>query len=96
MSTKCVRCGCWRRDGIGLMCIDCNQAAQIVQAINILRYNEGASVLICCENPEGTGPDNHAVDVTDAWTNWQPFRFEGRTLLAALTNAVMDKVEKDR
>lgn len=49
--------------------------------------NEGASVLIVCENPEGTGPDNHAVEINDDWTNWRDRRFYGRTRFEALCAA---------
>jgi hypothetical protein len=56
-------------------------------AILRLVENEGASVTILCENPEGVGPDNHAVEVCDDWTNWGDRRFYGQTRLEALLKA---------
>lgn len=49
--------------------------------------DEGASVTVLCENPEGHGPDNHAVEVCDAWTDYRDRRFYGPTLFAALSAA---------
>ena len=63
----------------------------IVNALHELRDEDGAGVLINCANPDGTGPDNEAVEVTSDWTNWQPRRFEGQTLKLALENAVHEK-----
>jgi hypothetical protein len=55
--------------------------------IERLVETEGASVTILCENPEGSGPDNHAVLVSDDWTDWHEKRFEGRTRYEALCKA---------
>ena len=66
-------------------------AIAIYVDIGELRKEEGATVLICCSNPGGHGPDSEAVEVTSDWTNWQPHRFEGSTLRFALENAVREK-----
>lgn len=68
----------------------------IVDAIEELRREEGAAVTICCQNPEGSGPDNEAVEVVAYWTNWQPLRFQGQTLRLALEGAIAEKREKTR
>lgn len=66
-------------------------AIAIVLAIEELRREEGAGVTINCQNPDGNGPDNEAVEVASDWTNWQTRRFEGSTLRLALENAVHEK-----
>jgi hypothetical protein len=55
--------------------------------IERLVEDEGAAVTICCPNPEGSGPDNHAVEVCDDWTEYEDRRFMGQTLFAALCAA---------
>lgn len=79
----------WREEGMARQTLE--DALFIVEAINELRREEGASVLICCTNPEGSGPDNEAVEVASDWTNWQPHRFGGSTLRIALENAMQEK-----
>lgn len=54
--------------------------------IHRLRAEEGDSVTILCDNPEG--PPNNAVECNGAWTDWLDRRFEGDTLLRALEAAV--------
>lgn len=49
--------------------------------------DEGASLTFFCENPEGSGPDNHAVEVNDDWTGYADRRFCGRTRFDALCQA---------
>lgn len=61
-------------------------AAACMDRINDLRANEGASVNIPCDNPDG--PPNNAIEVCDEWTGWEPRRFEGDTLLRALNAAL--------
>jgi hypothetical protein len=68
-----------------------SDALAIYAALEELRANEGASLTINCSNPEGTGPDNEAVEVADDWTNWQPLRFYGSTLRLALGSAMHEK-----
>ena len=54
---------------------------------------EGASVTILCENPEGTGPDNHAIEVNDDWTGYQNRRFYGHSRFDALCKAEDARIE---
>lgn len=70
----------------------------IVAAINELRKDPGACVMINCPNEDGSGPDNESVEVTDDWTDWWPRTFRGRTVSAALDEAVKAKrsAENDR
>lgn len=55
--------------------------------INRLVEDEGASLTILCENPEGNGADNHAVEVCDGWTDYEYRRFYGHTRFDALCKA---------
>lgn len=50
-----------------------------------LRAEEGDSVEILCDNPEG--PPNNAVVIRAWWTEWEEQRFEGSTLAEALHRA---------
>lgn len=68
-----------------------NPSEIIVNCINILRNEEGSSVEILCENPDGE-PTNVVV-VSDDWTDWEPRRFGGNTLLDALRAAVAARTE---
>jgi hypothetical protein len=68
-----------------------DDAVEIVAAIEELRREEGAAITINCQNPEGDGRYNEAVEVASDWTNWQPLRFSGRTLRIALETAVHEK-----
>lgn len=60
--------------------------SKILAAVSVLRLNEGSSVTILCDNPDG--PPNNAIEVVDEWTGWEPRRFEGSTLLGALLKAI--------
>ncbi len=63
----------------------------MIDAINALREEEGASVEIMCSNPDPeTADGQEAVEVHGSWTNWQPRRFTGRTLGVALAEAVYE------
>lgn len=57
-----------------------------MSCINTLRADEGDSVMILCDNPEGH--PNNAVECCGLWTEWEDRRFTGETLLAALKAAV--------
>jgi len=64
-------------------------AAQIVQIINDLRGEEGDSVTILCENPDGP----NAIECNGGWTNWKDKRFEGLTILDALAAAYIECIQ---
>lgn len=49
-----------------------------------LRKEEGASVELLCENPDG----DDAIIVTAEWTGWTPRHFTGHNIEAALLRAV--------
>lgn len=55
--------------------------------IEQLRANEGATIEICCSNPDFNGQPNEVVVITDDWTAWKPRRFGADTLLEALRAA---------
>lgn len=66
----------------------------IVECINILRYEEGDSVTILCDNPDpARAEDNNAIECVGDWTFWRTQRYSGRTLLEALQKAVRAKRE---
>ena len=58
----------------------------IVDPLNRLRADEGNSVTFICQNPEFDEADE-AIEVSGEWTNWQPRRFTGRTLVECLEAA---------
>lgn len=49
---------------------------------------EGNTLTIACENPEGEGPNNHAVDVCADWTDWKETRFYAPTRFEAIGKAL--------
>lgn len=61
--------------------------------LNELRNEEGNSVTIFCDNPDG--PPNNAIECCGDWTNWEPLRFERSTLLQCLNDAVLAKRTKE-
>lgn len=60
----------------------------IIDAINVLRGNEGAMIMIVSSNREGCGPDNELIEVCDDWTGWNYRRFTGTTLAECFTRAL--------
>lgn len=74
------------------------ESLEIVEAVNELRENEGATVTIPSENPEPETPETRMyVTVCDGWTGfsgWQDESFEAKTLLEALRAAVAAKKER--
>lgn len=83
--------GTW--DEFDLMAATMNAFPQILDAIEAwslieqLRANEGATIEICCSNPDFNGQPNEVVVITDDWTAWKPRRFGADTLLEALRAA---------
>ena len=65
--------------------------AFIADGIDFLRAGEGSSVTVCCDNPEGEGDNNCAIEVSDDWTTWKARRFYGRTLKLAIESAIAEK-----
>lgn len=59
---------------------------EFIANIDMLRSDEGDTVLIPCDNPEFDGPDCF-VECHGSWTNWQPRRFTGKSLFAAIDAA---------
>jgi hypothetical protein len=60
-------------------------------AILRLRDIEGDAVTILCENPDGNGDNNCAIECVGGWTNYRTLRFEGEDLAKALLLAVIMK-----
>jgi hypothetical protein len=62
--------------------------AHIAGLIDFLRDEEGDSVTVLCDNPEG--PPNNAVVCNGRWTEWKDKRFKGDTLADALSAAWLE------
>jgi hypothetical protein len=62
-------------------------AAEAWRLVENLRAPEGHSITLLCDNPDFNGQPNCAIEVCAEWTNWEPKRFTGDTILAALVNA---------
>ena len=54
-----------------------------------LREQEGHTVTLCCDNPDG--PPDAAIQVCGDWTEWDEVRIEGQTVLECLQKAVRAK-----
>lgn len=61
--------------------------------VEALRAEEGDSVLILSDNPDG--PPNNAIEVCGAWTDWKEVRYDGDTLNDALLKAIAARNEHD-
>lgn len=70
----------------------------IVEPLNRLRANEGASVEILCDNPDFNGKPNCAIQVSDDWTgtDWNFRRFEGDTLAECFAKAEEAKAAAEK
>lgn len=64
---------------------------KIVEYINELRANEGATVVLCCDNPDFNGMPDCIITVCDHWTGWTDKQFGGKNLEQALEKAVTQK-----
>lgn len=63
-------------------------AIQYVALVDLLRRDQGNSVIILCDNEEAeTLAEQCAVEVCAYWTQWKERRFYGETVLAALQAA---------
>lgn len=70
----------------------CRECVRTCHAIDQLNAEEGNGVNILAANPDFGGA-SYAIEATGEWTNWQPVRFEGDTVLEALERAVETKQE---
>lgn len=61
-----------------------------LEMINELRANEGAELILYCDNPNFKG-NNNAIAIIDDWTDWKEKRYEGETLIECLQKALTDK-----
>lgn len=65
--------------------------AALYDLIEALRNaEEGACVTLCSSNPEGSGPDNEAIEVCGSFSGWGTVRYTGADLEAALLTARRD------
>jgi len=62
-------------------------AAEAWRLIENLRAPEGHSITLLCNNPDFNGQPNCVIEVCAEWTNWEPKRFTGDTILIALIAA---------
>lgn len=96
--SECERAG---HRGMNYGCPVCNrgrhneqrEALRILRAIDLLRADEGASVTICCDNPELGGP-NCQIQVCDGWTGWKDRSFTGETVLGCLHRAIVERDQR--
>jgi len=61
-----------------------------IEAWNLLedlRSEEGSSVTIMCDNPDGDGPNNDFIEWVSSETEWVIKIFIGTSVLAALRKA---------
>lgn len=63
---------------------------ELIRLINLLRSEEGDSVTILCDNPDFNLGANNAVECNGSWTDWKDQRFEGESLLDALSAAMIE------
>lgn len=63
---------------------------EIFRLIELLRSEEGDCVTIFCDNPDFNMGANNAVECNGFWTNWEHRRFEGESLLDALSAAMIE------
>lgn len=62
--------------------------ASLMGIIDFLRGEEGDSVTLLSDNPEGQ--PNNAITCNGHWTNWKDKRFEGETLSDAVSGAYLE------
>lgn len=63
---------------------------ELIRLIDLLRSQEGDSVTILCDNPDFNMGANNAVECNGDWTGWKDQRFEGESLLDALSAAMIE------
>ena len=57
--------------------------------IEMLRADEGDTVVICCDNPEAESVSvQTAIDCNGLWTDFKDWRFTGESVLQCLSKAV--------
>jgi predicted HAD superfamily Cof-like phosphohydrolase len=71
-----------------------DEARPFHEMLNELRRDEGDSVTLLSDNPEG--PPNNAIECNGMWTNWEDRRFDGQTLHAAVRAAYVAKTAPSR
>jgi hypothetical protein len=68
-----------------------DREVEIVRLIDVLRSDEGDSVMILCDNPDFNGQPNCAIICNGDWTGWVDKRFAADTILDALSMAMVEK-----
>jgi hypothetical protein len=70
------------------------EALKTAACLEWLRSVEGDSVEVLCDNPDAENrEENNAVICSGCWTDYDPWRFNGKTLLAALELAVARRAD---
>lgn len=65
--------------------------------IEQLRAGEGDSVTVLCDDPEAESTAARlAVECVGAWTQWEPRRFYGESVLQCLAKAAVAQLETPR
>ncbi len=65
-----------------------HKAAEVARILGELRQHKGGTITICCTDPEARDQPDAMVIVEASWTEWQPRRFTGNTLVDCLRAAL--------
>ena len=60
----------------------------ILEALNLLRSEEGSSVTILCDNPDFNGQPDRAIICCGDWTDWEDRRFSSDRLTDCFIQAL--------
>lgn len=78
--------------------VDDNAVTEALEVVDLIERlcadTMGCTLTFMCENEEGNGPDNHAVNVSGWHTDWEDVRYHGHTRLDALRKAFEAYEEK--
>lgn len=69
-------------------------ALVILNAIDLLREDEGNSLTFVCDNPDFNGQPNAKVICNGRWTGWQDREFCADTVIGALRLALAEQMRE--
>jgi len=78
-----------RRDNVT---IDGQDGISLDIALRLLKFEEGDSVNILCENPEPKDSESFAIVCNGGWTDWKDRRFYGESTLDCLRSAAVERM----
>lgn len=68
-------------------------ALVILNAIDLLREDEGNTVTFVCDNPDFNGLPNARIVCNGNWTGWEDRVFSADTVMAALQMALAEQMK---